>query len=45
MKELETSLKEEGFMQPLLVRPIGKNKYEGVAGKRRFMVSLLSEGG
>ena len=39
MKELTASVKEKGILQPILVRPIGKNgtrKFEIVAGERRF---------
>lgn len=39
MKELTASVKEKGILQPILVRPVGKNgttKFEIVAGERRF---------
>lgn len=35
MKSLVDSVKKEGILQPLLVRPVGKN-YELVAGERRY---------
>ncbi|MGB7518721.1 MAG: ParB/RepB/Spo0J family partition protein, partial [Spirulinaceae cyanobacterium] len=35
MKSLVESVKKEGILQPLLVRPVGKN-YELVAGERRY---------
>tara|TARA_R110002096_G_scaffold436105_1_gene668056 strand:+ start:58335 stop:59273 length:939 start_codon:yes stop_codon:yes gene_type:complete len=35
-KELIASVKTKGILQPLLVRPQGKNKYEIVAGERRW---------
>lgn len=35
-KELVASVKAKGILQPLLVRPQGKNKYEIVAGERRW---------
>ena len=35
MKSLVASVKKEGILQPLLVRPVGKN-YELVAGERRY---------
>ena len=35
-KELVASIKEKGILQPLLVRPQGKNRYEIVAGERRW---------
>ena len=39
MKELTASVKEKGILQPILVRPVGKNGeqiFEIVAGERRF---------
>lgn len=35
-KELVASVKAKGILQPLLVRPQGRNKYEIVAGERRW---------
>lgn len=35
-KDLVASVKEKGIIQPLLVRPISNNKYEIVAGERRW---------
>lgn len=36
LKELVESVKQHGILQPLLVRPLSKGKYELVAGERRY---------
>jgi ParB family chromosome partitioning protein len=36
LNELAESIRTQGVMQPLLVRPIGDNRYEIIAGERRF---------
>ncbi|WP_199349691.1 ParB/RepB/Spo0J family partition protein [Nostoc flagelliforme] len=36
LKELVSSVKQHGILQPLLVRPLGGGKYELVAGERRY---------
>jgi ParB family chromosome partitioning protein len=36
LKELVSSVKQHGILQPLLVRPLGSGKYELVAGERRL---------
>jgi len=36
MKELTESVSEKGILQPILVRPSGKDGYEMVCGERRF---------
>jgi ParB family chromosome partitioning protein len=36
LKELVSSIKQHGILQPLLVRPLGGGKYELVAGERRL---------
>ena len=35
--ELAESIEERGLLQPILVRPIGQDKYEVVAGQRRLL--------
>lgn len=35
-EELAQSLREHGVLQPILVRPIGHDRYEIMAGERRF---------
>ncbi|NOL50534.1 ParB/RepB/Spo0J family partition protein [Pelistega europaea] len=42
LMELSESIKEQGLMQPILVRPVGKNKYEIIAGERRFRAAKLA---
>lgn len=39
MKELADSIKEKGILQPLLLRPLGKDKYELVCGNRRLLAA------
>lgn len=41
LKELATSIKELGVIQPITVRKIGFNKYQLVSGERRFRASKL----
>lgn len=36
MAELTASVKQYGILQPVIVRPIGENQYELVAGERRY---------
>jgi ParB family transcriptional regulator, chromosome partitioning protein len=36
LKELVSSIKQHGILQPLLVRPVDGGKYELVAGERRY---------
>ncbi len=43
IKELHESIKENGILQPLLVRPIEGGKYELVCGERRLRASKLAE--
>lgn len=42
LMELSESIKEQGLMQPILVRPIDKDKYEIIAGERRFRAAKLA---
>lgn len=42
MNSLITSIKREGILQPLLVRPLGE-QYELVAGERRYRAALILE--
>jgi ParB family transcriptional regulator, chromosome partitioning protein len=39
LKELSSSIKEHGVLQPILVRPLGDNRYQLVAGERRWRAS------
>jgi ParB family chromosome partitioning protein len=43
LKELVSSVKQHGILQPLLVRTIGGGKYELVAGERRYRAGLEAE--
>src|SRR6476469_7993074 len=36
MQQLVQSVQEHGILEPLLVRPLGNDKYELVAGERRL---------
>jgi ParB family chromosome partitioning protein len=40
--ELAESIKSQGVMQPILVRPIGAGAYEIIAGERRFRAAKLA---
>ena len=40
--ELAESIKSQGIMQPILVRPIGGGKYEIIAGERRSRAAKLA---
>ena len=42
LQELSESIKEQGIMQPLLVRSIGSGKYEIIAGERRFRAASMA---
>jgi ParB family transcriptional regulator, chromosome partitioning protein len=42
LQELAESIREQGVMQPLLVRAIAAGKYEIIAGERRFRAATLA---
>lgn len=42
LMELAESIKSQGIMQPILVRPVGAGRYEIIAGERRFRASKLA---
>ena len=42
LQELAESIKAQGVMQPIVVRSIGANRYEIVAGERRWRASQLA---
>ena len=42
LQELADSIREQGIMQPLLVREVGAGKYEIIAGERRFRAAQLA---
>ena len=39
LEELAASIREHGVLQPILVRPLGPNTYQIVAGERRWRAS------
>ncbi len=42
LSELADSIKAQGIMQPILVRPVGQDKYEIIAGERRWRAAQLA---
>ena len=36
LRELSASIQEHGVLQPILVRPLGENRYQLIAGERRW---------
>jgi ParB family transcriptional regulator, chromosome partitioning protein len=42
LQELAASIKAQGLMQPLLVRPIGREQYELIAGERRWRAAQIA---
>lgn len=42
LKELAESIKAQGVVQPIVVRQLGKDKYEIVAGERRWRATQLA---
>ena len=42
LEELAASIREHGVLQPILVRPIGPNRYQLVAGERRWRASRIA---
>jgi ParB family chromosome partitioning protein len=43
LNELSGSIREHGVLQPILVRPLGENRYQLVAGERRWRASKLAD--
>jgi ParB family transcriptional regulator, chromosome partitioning protein len=43
LDELAASIRAQGLMQPILVRPVGPGRYEIIAGERRWRASRLAE--
>ncbi|MEL6751282.1 MAG: ParB/RepB/Spo0J family partition protein [Pseudomonadota bacterium] len=43
LAELSASIKEHGVVQPILVRPAGDDRYEIIAGERRWRAAQLAE--
>jgi ParB family chromosome partitioning protein len=42
LQELAASIRAQGLMQPILVRSIGPDRYEIIAGERRFRAAKLA---
>jgi ParB family transcriptional regulator, chromosome partitioning protein len=42
LEELANSIRAQGVMQPIVVRPIGADRYEIIAGERRWRASQLA---
>lgn len=42
LEELAESIKKDGLLQPILVRPIGDNQYQIIAGERRWQAAQLA---
>lgn len=42
LEELANSIRAQGVMQPIVVRQVGANKYEIIAGERRWRASQLA---
>jgi ParB family chromosome partitioning protein len=42
LQELADSIATQGLMQPIVVRPLGKDRYEIIAGERRWRASQLT---
>ncbi|MGX5175580.1 ParB/RepB/Spo0J family partition protein [Aliikangiella sp. IMCC44653] len=43
LEELASSIKAQGIIQPIVVRPIGNQKYEIIAGERRWRASQIAQ--
>lgn len=43
LEELAASIKSQGIIQPIVVRTIGENKYEIIAGERRWRAAQIAE--
>jgi len=43
LEELAASVRQHGIMQPIVVRTIGVNRYEIIAGERRWRAAQLAE--
>ena len=43
LQELCASIKAQGILQPIVIRPTGKDQYEIIAGERRWRAAQLAE--
>ena len=42
LEELADSIRAQGLVQPIVVRPVGDGRYEIIAGERRWRASRLA---
>ena len=42
LEELASSIRAQGVIQPIVVRPVGPDRYEIIAGERRWRASQLA---
>ena len=42
LEDLANSIKAQGLMQPIVLRPLGQDRYELIAGERRWRASQLA---
>ena len=42
LQELADSIRQQGVMQPVVVRPVGESRYELVAGERRWRATQMA---
>ncbi len=43
LEELAASIRQHGIIQPVVVRPVGDNRYEIIAGERRWRAAQMAE--
>lgn len=43
LEELAESIRQQGIMQPVVVRPLAKDSYEIIAGERRWRAAQIAE--
>jgi ParB family transcriptional regulator, chromosome partitioning protein len=43
LEDLASSIRAQGVIQPIVVRPLGKNQFEIIAGERRWRASQLAQ--
>jgi ParB family chromosome partitioning protein len=43
LKEMAESMKVNGVIQPILIRPVGEGKYQLIAGERRWRAAQLAD--
>ncbi|MEW6997499.1 ParB/RepB/Spo0J family partition protein [Colwelliaceae bacterium BS250] len=43
LEELSNSIRAQGIIQPIVVRPVGADKYEIIAGERRWRAAMMAK--